>query len=174
MKLRAGTCRSPRFTRRRFWWAAIASSVALVAVGVTFTARGEGGEPRYFAITHARVVPVAGPPIENGTVVVAKGLIQAVGTSVAIPPEAWVIDGKGLTVYPGLIDAGTNIGLTPDDDAKKHPAGPGAAGPADRPGTTPWRVAADELKTDDKRIESWRSAGFTTALTAPDSGIFPG
>src|ERR1700679_2295899 len=105
MKLRAGTCRSPRFTRRRLWWAAIASSVALVAVGVTFTARGAGGEPRYFAITPAGVVPAAGPRIENGTVVVAKGLIQAMGASVTIPPEAWVIDGKGLTVYPGLIDA---------------------------------------------------------------------
>ena len=42
------------------------------------------------------------PVIENGTVVIAKGLIQAVGTNVTIPPEAWVIDGKGLTVYPGL------------------------------------------------------------------------
>ncbi|MGC2269083.1 MAG: amidohydrolase family protein, partial [Candidatus Acidiferrales bacterium] len=49
-----------------------------------------------------------------------------------------------------------------------------AAGPEDRPGTSPWRVAADELKTDDKRIETWRSAGFTTALTMPDGGIFPG
>ena len=147
---------------------------AAMLLGWVCAARGEGGEPRYFAIKNARIVPVSGAVIESGTVVIAKGLIQAVGTSVTIPPEAWVIDGKGLTVYPGLIDAGTNIGLTPDDDAKKRPAGAGAAGPADRPGTTPWRVAADELKTDDKRIESWRSAGFTTALTAPDSGIFPG
>jgi hypothetical protein len=35
-------------------------------------------------------------------------------------------------------------------------------------------VAADELKIDDKRIETWRNAGFTTTLTAPDGGIFPG
>src|SRR5277367_6081524 len=162
MKLRAGTCRSPRFTRRRFWWAAIASSVALVAVGVTFTARGEGGEPRYFAITHARVVPVAGPPIENGTVVVAKGLIQAVGASVTIPPEAWVIDGKGLTVYPGLIDAGTTVGLEQEGGDEPGPRAGGGRGrrsappsgeiirdPEDRPSATPWRIAADEIKTDD-------------------------
>ena len=174
MKLRAGTCRSPRFIRRRFWWAAIASSVALVAVGVTFTARGEGGEPRYFAITHARVVPVAAPPIENGTVVVAKGLIQAVGASVTIPPEAWVIDGKGLTVYPGLIDAGTTVGISDDGtDGKGKPAGV-VLGPEGRPGTSPWRVVADEIKTDDKRIETWRSAGFTTTLTVPEGGILPG
>jgi imidazolonepropionase-like amidohydrolase len=147
---------------------------AAVLIGCAYTARGEGGEPRYFAVKNARIVPVSGPVIGNGTVVIAKGLIQSVGTDVAIPPEAWVIDGKGLTVYPGLIDAGTNLGLAQDDDAKKRGTGPSASGPEDRPATTPWRVAADELKTDDKRIESWRSAGFTTALSVPDGGIFPG
>jgi imidazolonepropionase-like amidohydrolase len=152
----------------------LAVSVA-VLVGWTYTARGEGGEPRYFAVKNARIVPVSGPVIENGTVVIAKGLIQSVGADVAVPPEAWVINGKGLTVYPGLIDAGTNLGLPQDDDAaKKRAAGPAASGPEDRPATTPWRVAADELKTDDKRIESWRNAGFTTALTVPEGGIFPG
>jgi imidazolonepropionase-like amidohydrolase len=147
---------------------------ATVLIAWAYTARGEGGEPRYFAVKNARIVPVSGPVIENGTVVIAKGLIQSVGTDVAIPPEAWVIDGKSLTVYPGLIDAGTNLGLAQDEDAKKRAAGPSASGPEDRPATTPWRVAADELKTDDKRIESWRNAGFTTALSVPDGGIFPG
>jgi imidazolonepropionase-like amidohydrolase len=147
---------------------------ATAVIGWAYTARGEGGEPRYFAVKNARIVTVSGAVIENGTVVIAKGLIQAVGTNVTIPPEAWVIDGAGLTVYPGLIDAGTNIGLAQDEDGKKPSRGPGASGPEDRPGTTPWRVAADELKTDDKRIESWRNAGFTTALVVPDGGIFPG
>src|ERR1700689_2288023 len=148
---------------------------AAVWLGWVCAARGEGGEPRYFAIKNARIVPVSGPVIANGTVVIAKGLSQSVGTNVTIPPEAWVIDGTGLTVYPGLIDAGTNIGLAQDDAAAKKPgAGSAASGPEDRPATTPWRVAADELKTDDKRIESWRNAGFTTALTVPEGGIFPG
>jgi imidazolonepropionase-like amidohydrolase len=147
---------------------------AAILVGWAYTARGEGGEPRYFAVKGARIVPVSGALIEHGTVVIAKGLIQAVGTNVTIPPEAWVIDGAGLTVYPGLIDAGTSLGLAQDEDGKKPARGPGAAGPEDRPGTTPWRVAADELKADDKRIESWRNAGFTTALVVPEGGIFPG
>ena len=131
------------------------------------SARAAGGAPRYFAITNARIVTGSGAPINNGTVVVAKGLIQAVGESVAIPPEAWVIDGKGLTVYPGLIDAGTDLGLPKEEPAESAPAGRGrrraapsgeiAKGPEDRPGTSPWRVAADEFKTDDKRIEIWRN-----------------
>jgi hypothetical protein len=149
------------------------------------SAGGEGGEPRYFAIVNARVVTVSGPAIEKGTVVIARGLIQAVGTNVAIPPEAWVIDGSGLTVYPGLIDAGTDLGLPKpegsEEGAAASQARPSAAaprelamGPEDRPATTPWRVAADELKISDKRIATWRNAGFTTVLTAPEGGIFPG
>src|ERR1700723_636792 len=164
-----------RRLRRRSIPVVVLALCAAILIGWACTARGEGGEPRYFAVKGARIVAVSGPAIENGTVVIAKGLIQSVGTNLTIPPEAWVIDGTGLTVYPGLIDAGTNIGLAQDDDAaKKRGVGSAAAGPGDRPATTPWRVAADELKTDDKRIESWRNAGFTTALTVPDGGIFPG
>ena len=174
-----------RLNRRGIPLAAILICCAGV-VGWVCAARGEGGEPRYFAIKNARIVPVSGAVIENGTVVIAKGLIAAVGTSVTIPPEAWVMDGTGLTVYPGLIDAGTNLGLPPDEGAEQNaapsgsarrraaPIGPIASGPEDRPGTSPWRLAADELKINDKRIESWRNAGFTTALTMPDGGIFPG
>ena len=166
-------------TRVKFLVAATSLSLFALAMSFAFTAHGEGGEPRYFAITHARVVPVSGPVIEDGTVVVAKGLIQGVGTSVTIPPEAWVIDGKGLTVYPGLIDAGTTVGLAEENGTdssrpKGGASGPPALGPEGRPGTSPWRVVADEVKTDDKRIETWRSAGFTTTLTVPEGGIFPG
>jgi imidazolonepropionase-like amidohydrolase len=161
-------------SRRRLVPPFLLALCAVTLLAWAYTARGEGGEPRYFAIKNARIVPASGPVIENGTVGIAKGLIQAVGTNIAIPAEAWVIDGTGLTVYPGLIDAGTNLGLAQDDDAKKRGSGPSASGPEDRPATTPWRVAADELKTDDKRIESWRNAGFTTALSVPDGGIFPG
>jgi hypothetical protein len=157
-------------------------AVCIIAIFVwAHAARGEGGEPRYFAITNARIIPVSGPPINNGTIIIAKGLIQAVGQSTPIPPEAWVIDGTGLTIYPGLIDAGTDLGLPkPEEPAGathgRKPTVPSeiAAGPEDRPATTPWRVAADELKIDDKRIASWRNAGFTSALTLPEGGIFPG
>src|SRR5208282_5124515 len=150
--------------------------------------RAAADEPRYFAIRNVKVVPVSGPPVEGSTVVIAKGLIAAVGKDVPIPPEAWVIDGKGLTVYPGLIDALTDVGLgaaeTPGQAAgagagRGRPAGPItpemiSRGPQDRPGSTPWVDAADELNVGDKKIETWRSGGFTTALTAPKAGLFPG
>jgi imidazolonepropionase-like amidohydrolase len=138
----------------------------------------QGGEPQYFAIRGTRVVPVAGPPIENATIVMARGIITAVGKDVAIPPEAWIIDGKGLTVYPGLVDAFTDVGIpaaapTGGEGGPRRPQEI-SRGPQDRPGSTPWRSAADEVSLTDKRIETWRNAGFTTVVSAPKGGFFPG
>ena len=139
----------------------------------------QGGEPPYFAIRGARVVPVSGPPIEGATIVVSRGIITAVAKDAAIPPEAWVIDGKGLTVYPGLVDAFTDVGIPAAPPAggesgpPRRPTQP-ARGPEDRPATSPWRSGADEVSLSDKRIETWRDGGFTTIICAPKGGFFPG
>lgn len=137
--------------------------------------------PPYYAIRNARIVPVSGPVIENGTLVIANGVIAAVGANVSIPPEAWVIDGRGLTVYPGLIDALTNLGLpapptptTGAQAAQQAQQAPVSMGPEDRPGTTPWENAADQLSLSDNRLATWRKAGFISVVTAPERGIFPG
>ncbi len=138
----------------------------------------QGGEPQYFAIRGAKVVPVSGPPVENATIIISRGLIAAIGKDLAIPPEAWVIDGKGLTVYPGLFDSFTDVGIPAAPPASSE-GGPrrsseGARGPEDRPYSSPWRSAADEVSLSDKRIETWRSGGFTTVVSSPKGGIFPG
>jgi len=144
-------------------------------------AAAQGGEPQYFAIRGARVVPVSGPPIEDATIVVARGVIFSVGgKDIAIPADAWVIEGKGLTVYPGLFDALTDVGISSaasnqGESAPRVGGGtPPAKGPEDRPGATPWRTAANEASLGDKRIETWRNAGFTTVVSAPKGGFFPG
>jgi imidazolonepropionase-like amidohydrolase len=159
-----------------------ASAVCFTAVlALSFAAPSllaQGGEPQYFAIRGAKVVPVSGPPVENATVIISRGLITAVGKDVAISPEAWVIDGKGLIVYPGLVDSFTDVGIpaAPPASGEGGPRGSQerARGPEDRPFSTPWRSAADEASLSDKRIEMWRSAGFTTVVSAPKGGIFPG
>jgi len=157
------------------------SAVCFTLLALFFAAppvQAQGGEPQYFAIRGAKVVPVSGPPVENATIVVSRGLITAVGKDIAIPPEAWVVEGKGLTVYPGLIDSFTDVGLSVVAPASGE-GGPrrsqeGAHGPEDRPYSTPWRSAADEASLSDKRIETWRSGGFTTVVSSPKGGIFPG
>src|SRR5215213_4676154 len=80
-----------------------------------------------YAITNARIVTVSGPVIERGTVVVRNGLIAAAGANVTAPSDARVIDGAGLTVYPGLIDAYTNLAL-PEASASPSPGGAGGGG----------------------------------------------
>src|ERR1700676_2170644 len=171
---------------RRCLWA-LAFAVTLLALLATAPQMfAQGGEPQYFAIRGAKIVPVSGPPLENATVVMAHGVFTAIGKDVAIPPDAWIIEGKGLTVYPGLFDSFTDVGLP---SAAPAPGGTGEAGgggrraaptgeisrgPEDRPGTTPWRSAADEISLSDKRIDSWRNGGFTTVVSAPKGGMFPG
>jgi len=160
-----------------------ASALCLAALSLSvfhpLRAYAQGGEPHYFAIRGAKVYPVSGPPIEGATVVVSRGIITAIGKDAAIPPEAWVIDGKGLNVYPGLVDAFTDVGFPAAPPAGGEGGGPRrpqerANGAEDRPASTPWRSGAEEVNLSDKRIETWRNGGFTTVICAPKGGFFPG
>src|SRR5271165_4200998 len=67
--------------------------------------------PSTVAIRNAKIVTVSGPVIAKGTVILKNGLIEAVGENVAVPADAWVVDGEGMTVYPGLIDALSTVGI---------------------------------------------------------------
>src|SRR6058998_442155 len=134
--------------------------------------------PSAIAIRNAKIVTVSGPAIAKGTVVVRNGLIEAVGENVAIPADAWVVEGDGFTVYPGMIDALSTVGI-PAPAAATTTGGRGGGrgqttavtattatatqvpatvsrGPEDRPSTTSWLVAADEISAVDRRIESVR------------------
>ena len=167
---------------RRYPFAIAFAVTLLTLLAIEPQVFAQGGEPQYFAIRGARIVPVSGPPVENATVVMAHGVITAIGKDVAIPPDAWVIEGKGLTVYPGLFDSFTDVGIPAAAPApgggeggpRRPPTQQISRGPEDRPGTTPWRSAADEVNLSDKRIDSWHNAGFTTVVSAPTGGMFPG
>jgi len=126
----------------------------------------------HYAIVGARIVTVAGEPIERGTVVLRDGVITAVGADVEAPAGAWVVDGAGKVVYPGLFDAFTTIG---------HPDGGTAGGDeehswgaADRPGTRSWLNAAEDLSESDGRVDAWRDQGVTTVLSTLGPGLVTG
>ncbi len=133
-----------------------------------------------YAITNAKIVTVSGAVIENGTVVIRNGLIESVGAGVKAPSDAKIFDGKGMTVYPGLFDADTSLGIP------SQPAGaPGGGGQRGQTagddsnsnyadGLRPETMAASKLKAGDSQISAHRNAGFTTALTVDNSGIFNG
>ncbi len=146
-------------------------------------------EPLVFAITNARIIPVVGAPIEKGTVVIRRGIIEAVGANVVVPGDARVLDATGLTVYPGLIDAFSDIGLEEPTAARgAAPAAPtqlpgrGAQQPQQTPtvppderqGLTPYRRAFEEINPVNRKIESARAVGITTTAVMPRRGFFPG
>jgi hypothetical protein len=163
---------------------------SLLAVLTAFCGFLAAQSPSAIAIRNARIVPVNGPTLSKGTVVLRNGLIDAVGDNIAIPSDASIIEGDGLTIYPGLMDAMSNWGMPanlapparPGVAQTVGPASPNAPppptrpaqGPEDRPATTSWLKAADEVLLTDRRLETARSAGFTSAVTFPMRGIFAG
>src|SRR5271155_4545940 len=84
--------------------------------------------PSTVAIHNAKIVTVSGPVIAKGTVILKNGLIEAVGENVTVPADAWVVDGEGMTVYPGLIDALSTVGMPGATPAAAAGGGRGGGG----------------------------------------------
>ncbi len=162
----------------------------LLFVVVTFST-AFGQLPSAIAIRNAKVVTISGPVLAKATVVLRNGLIEAVDENATVPADAWVLEGDGLTVYPGLIDAMSNWGMPAGLAAPSRPGVPQSVGPVaqnslpappsrpsqgpeDRPATASWIKAADELQVADRRLETARTAGFTSAVTFPMRGIIAG
>ena len=163
-------------TRRPFVWRATALAVAgavamTTAVASVTLVSAQQEAPYTYAITGARIVPVSGAPIDNGTLVFSGGVISAVGTNVTVPAGAITIAGKGLTVYPGLIDMGSAAGF----DAPAVPR-------AENPQTTEdiERVkrdtllrahlrAADHITPTAAALSKSAEAGITAILATPGS-----
>jgi imidazolonepropionase-like amidohydrolase len=170
-------------------FAAAVVSLPMLPLGPSHAQRHIGTDT--YAITNARIVTVSGPVIERGTVIVRDGLIAAVGVSVMPPPDARVIDGAGLTVYPGIIDASTSLGIarpTPSPPAAGGGGGGGGGGfgggqntpsaispnSTQLPGMQPEILASDIIRPGGTEIEAARNAGITTAQTAPRGNVFLG
>lgn len=159
---------------------------AFAAIGMLFGGSASG---QSYAVTNARIVTVSGATIERGTVVVRDGLIQAVGANAAVPADAQVFDGNGLTVYPGFIDSLSNLGLAPRPTPTPGQGGRGgggqaaaaAAAAAAQPsnsnypaGLRPEYAILEDLQSGETQFEAIRNAGFTTVLTTGRTGIFTG
>jgi imidazolonepropionase-like amidohydrolase len=131
--------------------------------------QNQTGRAGTFAITNARIVTVSGSVIENGTVVIAGGKITAVGTGTSIPAGAEKIDGKGLSVYPGMIDADTNLGLSE--------IGQGANATVDVAEVGSFNANAKAFKgvnPHTSHVNVTRVNGITTVLSAPSGGLVSG
>ena len=178
--------------------AAVAGALALAPALLQSQIGRAGAElarPSAWAITGARIVPVSGPVIPQGTIVVRDGIIVAVGPTdrTPAPADARRVDGAGLTVYPGLVDAASSLGIpAPRQQGARGQGGGGAGGiaallasqqatpSADAArsrypeGLRPETRAVELIEVEDDPFALARGAGFTTTLTSPRSGILAG
>jgi imidazolonepropionase-like amidohydrolase len=127
-----------------------------------------------WALTNARIETVTKGVIERGTIVVRDGLIQAVGADVVPPTDARVLDLTGRTVYPGLIDLISNLGLAAPQAPTGGRGGGGAAAEVTPVGLEADRMVADEIKPSPGDVKSLRDGGITAVLVAPSRGAFRG
>ena len=122
-----------------------------------------------YVIRNARIVTVSGADIENGTVVISNGRIAAVGANATVPAGAQEIDGRGLIVYPGMIDLATNMGL-----AEVSSGAPGTIDTQELGDMNPNISAVWAVNPHSVHIAVTRVAGVTNALSGPSGGIISG
>lgn len=121
-----------------------------------------------FALTNATIETVTNGTIENGTLVIADGRITDLGTSVSIPQDSKTIDCTGMTIYPGMIDGGTQIGLI------EVSSDPRTRDNNEIGDVIPHIQALTAVNPSSVIHPVTRVSGVTTALTMPSGGLFPG
>ena len=77
-------------------------------------------EAQVVAITNGTVYPVSSPRLDRATVLLRDGRIAAIGRGIAIPPDATVVDAAGKWVTPGLIHAGSSLGIRLTDSGAQE------------------------------------------------------
>jgi len=122
------------------------------------------GDDDTFLIRGATVHPVASAEIQNGSVLVKDGKIVGVGRNLAAPKGVRIIEGKGLHVYPGLIDSGTQIGLS-EISSVRESVDTGEIGKFD-----PQLRAEVAINPSSEHIPVSRANGITTVISLPMSG----
>jgi len=129
---------------------------------------GAGAGDDSFVLKGATVHTMAGAEIQNGTVIVRAGKIIGVGKNLAVPKDLKVIDGKGLQVYPGMIDAGTEVGLIEINSVRE------SEDVSELGKFNPQLVALTAVNPGSEHIPVTRFNGITTVATMPQGALIGG
>ena len=122
-------------------------------------------DPGWYALQNARVVPEPGQSLTGATVVLRDGKITAVGRDVT-PPGATVVDCRGLTIYPGLVEPffASDVPALDEDTTDKHW----------NVMVQPQRNALDGALVGEDDREALRALGYAVVAAAPSGGILKG
>jgi len=126
------------------------------------------GKSNSYLIVGATVHPVSGPDLPKSNVLIRDGRIEAVGNQAKAPAGTVTIDGKGLHVYPGFIDAGSKLGIDEIGEV-----------PSSQDSTENGEYKADlrvfnSVNPDNQNIPKARFNGVTSMLTMPSGGVVSG
>lgn len=134
----------------------------------------------YYAFTNATIVTNAQTTLQNATLVIKQGKIESVGSNVAVPKDAVVIDCKGKYIYPSFIDVFSDYGIA----VPQRAAGGGffsAQLTSNTKGAYGWNQAIKSdveghkiFTADDAKAKPLRDIGFGTVLTHQKDGIARG
>ncbi|MBI4877632.1 MAG: amidohydrolase family protein [Acidobacteria bacterium] len=121
-----------------------------------------------FLLRGATVHTVSGAEIAGGSVLVAGGKIAELGVKVVAPKGVRVIDVKGLHVYPGLIDSGTQMGLSEVGSVRE------TADANEIGDFNPQLRALIAINPASEHIPVARANGITTVVSTPGGGVLSG
>lgn len=140
-------------------------SMAVLAAAFILSA----ADNRAYVIQNAKVNTMSSAGIlDRASVVVVDGKITQVGKTVKAPAGAQIIKGEGLEVYPGMINAWGNIGLT------EVPAVEVTNDSTDLGSFKPQLLAFSAFHPASELIPVARVNGITAAVSAPSGGIIAG
>lgn len=173
-----GLLRTQKLLGIPVWILLVVFTLSLSLPRVSFGQKNSPDIPKVsnvVAIQGATVVVSPGNTIEDATVVFRNGVIEAVGKRATVPYDAEIIDGKGLTVYAGFIDAMSRIGVpAPDNNAPQQNVADRSNPTFDQAGITPQLDVRSVLKPSDTSVDAFRKLGFTTAHVVPQGRMLPG
>jgi len=141
---------------------AAAAALALAALGASAAPASGPAPADAVLLENARLLPVSGPEVPRGSILLRGGKIAAVGAAVEAPPGARRVDLAGRTVCPGFVDAASRVGLARGDRD---------GGPRD-----PDAPARDGVDLRDPALPAARAAGVTAVVLSPGAprGQFAG
>ncbi len=135
----------------------------LLALFIAVVAVASAAENDTFLIRNADVYPITSPVIHGASVLVENGRISGVGTKVVAPKTVRVIEGKGLRVYPGLIDSSTQLGLSEISNIRE------TVDIAELGVYMPQLRTIVAVNPESEHFPVVRANGITTAMTFPSS-----
>ena len=142
--------------------------LAVSLVGLTFAGIASADDTNSFLLRGATIHTMAGKDIENGSILVRDGKIAGVGQNLAAPAGVRVIEGKGMQVYPGIIDSGSTVGLS-------EISGVAVTNDVQELGKfNPELRASIAVNPDSEHIPVTRANGITSVLALPDGPLISG